>query len=121
MPSVEKQYKDTAVSEIEFFADDIDPVEASRVYQAYGCLVVRGLMKDYVEQIQADIETIAQESIAQLDLAQAHGWNEVQQPLSMRRREARRSSHPPQACYIYVARQVRCPPPRNAEFLLVLA
>ena len=78
MPSDEKRYKDTAVSisEIEFFADDIDPVEASRVYQAYGCLVVRGLMKDYVEQIQVDIETIAQESIAQLDQAQkiVEGW-----------------------------------------------
>jgi len=48
MPSDEKRYKDTAVSisEIEFFAGDIDPVEASRVYQTYGCLIVRGLMKD---------------------------------------------------------------------------
>ncbi|MDP6594870.1 MAG: phytanoyl-CoA dioxygenase family protein [Candidatus Poribacteria bacterium] len=78
MPSDEKRYKDTAVSisEIEFFAGDIDPVEASRVYQTYGCLIVRGLMKDYIERIQVDIETIAQESIAQLDQAQkiVEGW-----------------------------------------------
>ncbi len=43
------------VSDIEFQADTLDVHEAAAAYQEHGCLVVRGLMKPYVDEIRADI------------------------------------------------------------------
>src|ERR1041385_3191068 len=64
------------VKDIEVFADDLDLERAAKIYKEYGCLVVRGLNKRYVNDIQRDCEAVAQESIAQLDRAKKikEGW-----------------------------------------------
>lgn len=64
------------VEEIELFADDLDAQRAAEIFKEHGCLVVRGLMKPYIEAIGRDIEATAQQSIALLERAQqiAEGW-----------------------------------------------
>ena len=64
------------VKDIEVFADDLDLKRAAKIYKEYGCLVVRGLNKRYVNDIHRDCEAVAQESIAQLDRAKKvkEGW-----------------------------------------------
>src|SRR5438045_51563 len=64
------------VKDIEVFAADLDPQRAAKIYKEYGCLVVRGLTKAYIADIQRDCEAVAQESIAQLDRAKKikEGW-----------------------------------------------
>jgi phytanoyl-CoA hydroxylase len=64
------------VGAIEVFADDLNVARAAEIYREYGCLVVRGLSKRYVPQLQRDIEAAAQASIAQLDQAVKikEGW-----------------------------------------------
>ncbi|MBV9864412.1 MAG: phytanoyl-CoA dioxygenase family protein [Abitibacteriaceae bacterium] len=65
-----------AVQDIEVCADDLDVQRAAQIYKEFGCLVVRGLTKPYLEQIQRDIEATAQQSIALLDQARKvpEGW-----------------------------------------------
>src|SRR5690242_17129506 len=47
------------VQDLEVFADDLDVTRAAAIYQEHGCLVVRGLMKPYLADIQRDIEATA--------------------------------------------------------------
>ncbi|MXV77417.1 phytanoyl-CoA dioxygenase family protein [Candidatus Poribacteria bacterium] len=56
--------------------DDLDAEKASNIFDEHGCLVVRGLMKPYIERIHQDIEAAATESLALLDEAQqiVEGW-----------------------------------------------
>ncbi len=65
------------VADIELFADDLDPTRAATLFREYGCLVVRGLMRPYVQAISQDIEATYQQSIALLDQAVKTdtGWN----------------------------------------------
>ena len=65
------------VSDIELFADDLDPARAAALFREYGCLVVRGLMKPYVLAVGRDIEATYQQSIALLDQAVKSdvGWH----------------------------------------------
>jgi hypothetical protein len=69
---------EVTVADIEVFAEDLDPKRAAAIYQAQGCLVVRGLMKPYLKQIQRDIEATARQSIELLPQAKVVpdiGWN----------------------------------------------
>jgi hypothetical protein len=67
---------EVSVQDIELFADDLDVQRAAEIYNEHGCLVVRGLMKPYVAEIQRDIEATAAQSLALLDQAVkiVEGW-----------------------------------------------
>lgn len=64
------------VQDIELSAENLDPARAAAIYSEHGCLVVRGLMKPYIEAISRDIEAAAQQAIALLDQAKQvpEGW-----------------------------------------------
>jgi phytanoyl-CoA hydroxylase len=64
------------VEQLEVFADRLDVRQAAEIYNEHGCLVVRGLMKPYLEELQRDIERTAAQSIALLDQAKkvTEGW-----------------------------------------------
>jgi len=64
------------VEDIELSADNLDPKRAADIYQEHGALVVRGLMKPYINQIRYDVEATAVEAIAQLPNARKvpEGW-----------------------------------------------
>ena len=68
--------RDIAVQDIEVFADDLDVRSAAAIYQEHGCLVVRGLMKPYLSDLQRDIEATAAQSVALLPQAKQtpEGW-----------------------------------------------
>ena len=65
-----------AVEQLEVFADRLDVRQAAEIYNEHGCLVVRGLMKPYLAELQRDIEATAAQSIALLDQAKKvpEGW-----------------------------------------------
>lgn len=64
------------VKDIEVFVDDLDPQRAAAVYQEHGCLVVRGLMRPYLAEIQRDIAAAARQCLALLPQARQTevGW-----------------------------------------------
>ena len=64
------------VEDIEAFADNLNPQVAAETFKKHGALVVRGLMKPYIDEIHRDIEAAAAESIAGLDSAEkiVEGW-----------------------------------------------
>lgn len=64
------------IEDIEMSVDALDAEKASNIFDEHGCLVVRGLMKPYIERIHQDIEAAATESLALLDEAQqiVEGW-----------------------------------------------
>jgi phytanoyl-CoA hydroxylase len=64
------------VDQLDVFADNLDLARAVAIYQEHGCLVVRGLMKPYLAEIQRDIEATAAQSVALLDQAKRvpEGW-----------------------------------------------
>ncbi len=61
---------------ISLSVEDLDVAEAAAIYRQYGCLVVRGLMRPYVEDMAADIAATVEQSIALLDQAEKRpeGW-----------------------------------------------
>lgn len=63
-------------SELSVSVEDLNIAEAAARYMQYGCLVVRGLMKPYVEDMAADIAATVDQSIALLDQAERRpeGW-----------------------------------------------
>ena len=64
------------VEQIEVHTESLDPARAAAIYQEHGCLVVRGLMKPYLADLQRDIEATARQSIALLGQAEkiVEGW-----------------------------------------------
>ncbi len=64
------------IKDIEMSVNALDTEKASNIFDEHGCLVVRGLMKPYIERIHQDIEAAATESLALLDEAQqiVEGW-----------------------------------------------
>ena len=64
------------VEDIEVFADNLDTQAAAETFKKHGALVVRGLMKQYIDEIHRDIEAAAAESIDSLDHAEkiVEGW-----------------------------------------------
>ena len=73
--SVEKSTT-VSIADIEIFTGELDTERAAAIYKEYGCLVVRGLMKPYIEAIARDIDTCAAESVALLPEAVKipEGW-----------------------------------------------
>ncbi len=66
------------VHDIEVFAENLDPKRAATIYNEFGCLVVRGLMKPYLADIQRDIAATVQRAIDLLPQAKevpGIGWN----------------------------------------------
>jgi len=62
--SVPPEGRQVGVEELEVFAEDLDPQRAAAIYREHGCLVVRGLMKPYLEAIRRDIEESAAQAIS---------------------------------------------------------
>lgn len=64
------------VKDLELFADDLDVQRAAIIFKEHGCLVVRGLMKPYIEELHRDIEVSAAQAISLLDRAEkiVEGW-----------------------------------------------
>jgi phytanoyl-CoA hydroxylase len=65
-----------AVEQLEVFADALDVERAAQIYNQHGCLVVRGLMKPYLAELQRDIEASAAQALSLLDQAKkvTEGW-----------------------------------------------
>jgi phytanoyl-CoA hydroxylase len=71
-----------AVRDIEVFAEELTTPEAiaraAQTYERHGCLVVRGLMKPYLAEIQRDIAEAVEQAVSLLPQA-THvpgiGWN----------------------------------------------
>ena len=64
------------VEDLELSIDNLDVQKAADIFEEHGCLVVRGLMNPYIEEIHKDAETAAAESLALIDQAQqiVEGW-----------------------------------------------
>lgn len=62
--------------QLEVFADDLDVPRAAGIYKEHGCLVVRGLSKPYLAELQRDIEASAAQALALLGEAKKvpEGW-----------------------------------------------
>lgn len=66
------------VSDIEVFAESLDIARAAAIYQEHGCLVVRGLMKPYLQKIAQEVEEIADTARSlyeQVTEVPGIGWN----------------------------------------------
>ena len=70
------QEQNITVEDIEISVDRLDVEKAAKIFDEHGCLVVRGLMKPYIDGIHQDIEAAAAESLSLLDEAQqiVEGW-----------------------------------------------
>lgn len=64
------------VQDIEMAADDLDAGRAAEIFREHGCLVVRGLMKPYLEEVLRDVEASAAQAVGMLDRAVRipEGW-----------------------------------------------
>jgi len=64
------------LADLEVFADSLDPKAAAAKYLEHGAIVVRGLMKPYMERIRRDVEQAAKAAISLLDRAYKvpEGW-----------------------------------------------
>lgn len=64
------------VEDIELSVDSLDVEKAADIFEEHGCLVVRGLMKPYVDRINEDMEAAASESLALIEEAEkiVEGW-----------------------------------------------
>ncbi len=76
MSTVSTLESTVTVQDIEVFADDLDVERAAAMYKEHGCLVVRGLMKRYIAELQRDIEATVAQSLSLLDQAKKvpEGW-----------------------------------------------
>lgn len=65
-----------SVRDLEVFADRLDVAKAAAIYQEHGALVVRGLMKPYLAELQRDIAAAAAHAVGLLDRAEriVEGW-----------------------------------------------
>ncbi|MSS72824.1 MAG: mitomycin antibiotic biosynthesis protein [Candidatus Latescibacteria bacterium] len=64
------------VQDVEMSADNLNVRRAAEVFGEHGCLVVRGLMKPYLEEVLRDVERSAEQSVSLLDRAVQipEGW-----------------------------------------------
>jgi len=69
MSTATVEVPEVGVEQIEFFADDLDIEKAAATYKKHGCMVVRGLMKPYVDEVKQQIDLVIEETIAQMDQA----------------------------------------------------
>ncbi len=75
---MQSSVKETKFSteEISVSVEDLDVAEAAAIYKEHGCLVVRALMKPYIEEMAADISATVRQSVEMLDRAERkpEGW-----------------------------------------------
>jgi len=64
------------VEALELPAEALDVQRAAEIFGEYGCLVVRGLMKQYIPEIKRDIERTMEQSLSLLNQAEriTEGW-----------------------------------------------
>lgn len=64
------------VQDIEMSAEDLNVQGAAEIFKQHGCLVVRGLMRPYIEEILRDVEASAAQAISLLGQATQipEGW-----------------------------------------------
>ncbi len=64
------------VQDVEMSSDDLNVRRAAEIFGEHGCLVVRGLMKPYLEEVLRDVERSAEQSVSLLDRAVQipEGW-----------------------------------------------
>src|SRR5262245_21097473 len=76
MPSISAVPSEVVVQDLEVFADRLNPEQAAAIYREHGCLVVRGLMIPYLEELRRDVAATAAQSLALLDHAERvpEGW-----------------------------------------------
>ena len=67
---------DLTLDQLEVSADNLDIGKAAGIYNTFGCLVVRGLMRQYLEPISRQINQLIDETYQQFDQAEAipEGW-----------------------------------------------
>lgn len=66
------------VQDIELDAEGLDVGRAAAIYEEHGCLVVRGLMRPYLNEVRRDIAAAAEQAVALLPQAKevpGVGWN----------------------------------------------
>ena len=70
------QESNIKVQDIELSVDSLDVEKAADIFEEHGCLVVRGLMKPYIDRINQDMEAAASESLALIEEAEkiVEGW-----------------------------------------------
>ena len=70
------QESNIKVEDIALSVDSLDVEKAADIFEEHGCLVVRGLMKPYIDRINQDMEAAASESLALIDEAEkiVEGW-----------------------------------------------
>lgn len=70
------QESNIKVEDIELSVDSLDVEKAADIFEEHGCLVVRGLMKPYIDRINQDMEAAASESLALINEAEkiVEGW-----------------------------------------------
>ncbi|MBV7329166.1 phytanoyl-CoA dioxygenase family protein [Chloroflexi bacterium TSY] len=63
-------------SDLEVSVEHLDLEQAAAIYREHGCLVVRGLMRPYVDDMYRDIMTTVETALAELDQARQvpEGW-----------------------------------------------
>jgi len=68
--------QEVQVADVEVFADALDLDRAVSTYRTHGCLVVRGLHRQYVDAVAADIERVVANARSLLDRAEPApgGW-----------------------------------------------
>jgi phytanoyl-CoA hydroxylase len=68
---------EVTIEDIEVFADDLDAKKGAEIFKEHGCLVVRGLFKEYAEAIGRDVMATVEQSISLLDQAKkvTEGWS----------------------------------------------
>ena len=76
MSAASSSISEVRVQDIEVVAASLDAAQASAIYKQHGCLVVRGLMKEYIADVHRDIEASARQAISLLGSAQriTEGW-----------------------------------------------
>jgi ectoine hydroxylase-related dioxygenase (phytanoyl-CoA dioxygenase family) len=67
---------DVAVADLAVEADGLDTARAAAIYGEHGCLVVRGLMNEYLPAMRAQIDRVIAETIAHIPQARQvpEGW-----------------------------------------------
>ncbi|HVF85766.1 MAG TPA: phytanoyl-CoA dioxygenase family protein [Abditibacteriaceae bacterium] len=83
LPNVDSQNAASAVTveQLEIFSDDLkaraDFARAAQIYREHGALIVRGLMKPYLVEVQRDIESAVRRAIELLPQARKinEGWS----------------------------------------------
>lgn len=65
-PTTADNLSNVSISDIEVLADSLDVARAADIYEKYGCLVVRGLMKPYLPALSRDIQAAVEQAISLL-------------------------------------------------------